>query len=424
MSEPQVFHYQNGELHLEQVPLREIADALGTPCYVYSHQYIVERTRALQDAFAATPCTLHYSVKANSNIHILKLFHELGAGFDIVSAGELHRVLAAGGDPADVIFSGVGKRTDELDLALKLKIRCFNVESAGELQRLAERAALLQTRAPVSLRVNPDVDPQTHPYIATGLKESKFGVPIPEAVALYKEAHNNPNLEVVGIDCHIGSQLTQLEPLLEALTHLLALTDELAAEGIHIEHLDLGGGMGIRYQDETPLDFAAYGAAVAQQLAGRNLSLMLEPGRSLVANAGGLLTRVEYLKPASQPQQPNFAVVDAAMNDLIRPALYEAYHEIVSCEEEGSAPVQSWNIVGPVCESGDFLGSGRDLALQDGALLCVGSAGAYGMVQASNYNSRGRAAEVLVEGDTFRLIRRREHIDDQLRLERDLHDAT
>lgn len=412
--------YQAGVLHMEGVALSEVADALGTPTYVYSKAYMKNAVATLTDAFSATPTKIHYSVKANSNISVLRLMGELGCGFDIVSSGELSRVLAAGCEPNQVIFSGVGKTTEEIDFALKLGIHCFNVESQQELDRISRRAENLQIVAPVSVRVNPNVDAQTHPYISTGLKENKFGVSPDIATQMYRQAREDAYLNPVGIDCHIGSQISQMEPLLEALTNLLALVDDLERENILLDHIDLGGGMGIQYQNETPLDVAAYGAAVGQLMAGRKQSIYLEPGRSLTANGGVLLTRTQYLKHTHMPETPSFAVVDAAMNDLIRPALYQAWHDVLPVTETGSGIATTWQIVGPICESGDFLAKERDLTLSQGDLLAVKSAGAYGMVLASNYNSRGRPCEVLVDGSDFSVIRRRETISDQLRLERDL----
>ncbi len=402
---------------MEGAALSDIADAVGTPVYVYSSEYIVDRLNAFATAFAGVPHRVHYSVKANSNLAILALCHAQGAGFDIVSGGELSRVLAAGGNAEDVIFSGVGKSTEEIDFALKVGIGCFNVESPGEMARIANRASVLGTTAPVSIRVNPDVDPKTHPYISTGLQQNKFGVPVEAALDLYRDAASNPTLSIRGIDCHIGSQITSPEPLLEALSCLIDLIDKLANEGIDIEHVDLGGGMGIRYSDETPLDLENYGRQVADLMSGRPQQILLEPGRSIVANSGVLLTRVEYLKVAGKTNAPNFAVVDAAMNDLIRPALYQAEHTVVPVTES-PAEEQNWDIVGPVCESADFLAKNRLLALNEGDLVAVTTTGAYGMVQASNYNSRNRACEVLVNGDAFSVVRRRETIEDQLRLER------
>ncbi|HEX5675415.1 MAG TPA: diaminopimelate decarboxylase [Azonexus sp.] len=397
-------HRHDSRLHLEGVALDTLAERFGTPLYVYSRQALESAYQAYADAFAKTPHLICYAVKANSSLAILNLFARLGAGFDIVSGGELARVLAAGGDPGKVVFSGVGKAADEMRAALEAGILCFNVESVSELHRLNRVAGELGKIAPVSFRVNPDVDPKTHPYISTGLKENKFGVPIADAPALYRLAASLPNLSITGIDCHIGSQLTDLSPLADAADRVLALVDALAADGITLHHIDLGGGVGIRYHDETPPDLAAYGRTLAARFAGRREKLLLEPGRSLVGNAGLLLTRIEYLKPG---EDKNFAIVDAAMNDLMRPALYEAYHEIVSVNER-KAPEKRYDIVGPICETGDFLGFARDLAIEEGDLLALLSAGAYGMSMASNYNSRPRAAEILVDKNEIHLIRERE----------------
>ena len=394
----------DGRLHVEGVALDALAARFGTPLYVYSRQALEAAYQAYAAAFAATPHLICYAVKANSSLAILSLFARLGAGFDIVSGGELARVLAAGGDPGKVVFSGVGKTAAEMRAALDAGILCFNVESASELQRLDRVAGEAGKVAPVSFRVNPDVDAKTHPYISTGLKENKFGVPIADAPALYRLAAGLPNLAITGIDCHIGSQLTELSPLIDAADRVLALVDMLAAEGIVLRHIDLGGGVGIRYHDETPPDLAAYGRALAARFAGRRETLLLEPGRSLVGNAGLLLTRVEYLKPG---EDRHFAIVDAAMNDLMRPALYEAYHEIVAANAR-PGPTQRYDVVGPICETGDFLGFARDLAIEEGDLLALLSAGAYGMSMASNYNSRPRAAEVLVDNNEIHLIRERE----------------
>ncbi|WP_018076923.1 diaminopimelate decarboxylase [Thiobacillus denitrificans] len=397
-------HRINGRLQLEGVALDTLAERFGTPLYVYSRQALEAAYRAYAEAFAATPHLICYAVKANSNLAILNLFARLGAGFDIVSGGELARVLAAGGDPGKVVFSGVGKTVGEMRAALDAGILCFNVESASELQRLNRVAGESGRIAPVSFRVNPDVDPKTHPYISTGLKENKFGVPVADAPALYRLAADLPNLKITGIDCHIGSQLTDLSPLADAADRVLALVDSLAAEGIALHHIDLGGGVGIRYRDETPPDLAAYGRVLAARFSGRRERLLLEPGRSLVGNAGLLLTRIEYLKPGTDK---NFAIVDAAMNDLMRPALYEAYHDIVAVERR-ETPAQRYDIVGPICETGDFLGFARDLAIEEGDLLALLSAGAYGMSMASNYNSRPRAAEVLIDKNEIHLIHERE----------------
>ena len=398
-------HRLDGRLHLEGVALDTLAERFGTPLYVYSRQALESAYQAYADAFAQTPHLICYAVKANPSLAILNLFARLGAGFDIVSGGELARVLAAGGDPGKVVFSGVGKTADEMRAGLDAGILCFNVESESELHRLNRVAGERGKVAPVSFRVNPDVDPKTHPYISTGLKENKFGVPIADAPALYRLAASLPHLEVTGIDCHIGSQLTDLSPLADAADRVLALADALAADGIALHHIDLGGGVGIRYRDETPPDLAAYGRMLAARFAGRRETLLLEPGRSLVGNAGLLLTRVEYLKPGDDR---NFAIVDAAMNDLMRPALYEAYHEIVAVNER-SAPPKRYDIVGPICETGDFLGFARDLAIEEGDLLALLSAGAYGMSMASNYNSRPRSAEIMVDKKEIFLIREREN---------------
>ncbi|MEM1434428.1 MAG: diaminopimelate decarboxylase [Pseudomonadota bacterium] len=416
------FEFRDGVLHAEDVPLTTIAEQFGTPTFVYSQGYFEQRYAALRAALDGIDHELCYAVKANSNLSVLHTFAQLGAGFDIVSGGELQRVLTVGGDPARVLFSGVGKTVAEIDLALKHQIGCFNVESAEELERLAARAALLHTIAPVSIRVNPNVDAATHPYISTGLKTNKFGVPAEQAPALYRFAAAHPALRVVGIDCHIGSQIADPAPLLEAMNNLLALVDNLAAEGIVIEHLDLGGGLGVTYDDEPDFAAGAYGAALRTALKDRHLKLLLEPGRFLVANGGVLLTRIEYLKPAadaaSDGDAKNFAIVDAAMNDLIRPALYQAHHGIETVQP-AAVDARRWDIVGPVCESGDFLAKDRLLALESASLLAVHSAGAYGMVQSSNYNTRGRAAEVMVNGATVRRIRHRETVRDQIALELD-----
>jgi diaminopimelate decarboxylase len=401
-----------GAARVEGVALDAIAARCGTPCYVYSRAALTEAYASYRDALAghgvADRALVCYAVKANSSLAILNVFARLGAGFDIVSGGELARVIAAGGDPRKVVFSGVGKSRAEMRQALEAGILCFNVESAAELETLNEVAGSLGQRAPVSLRVNPNVDPKTHPYISTGLKTAKFGVPFEEAIALYHRAAALPNLEVRGIDCHIGSQLLDPAPAAEAAAKILGLVDALAAAGIRLHHIDVGGGKGIRYRDEDAPTTAEYLAPLLKVLAGRSEQLLFEPGRSLVGNAGLLLTRVELLKHG---EEKNFAVVDAAMNDLARPALYDAYHEIVKVGSGDTAPVAgSYEIVGPICESGDFLGHDRDLALAPGDLLAILSAGAYGMAMSSNYNTRPRAAEVMVDGDALHLIRRREAI--------------
>lgn len=412
--------HQDG-LHVEGVGLAEIAARFGTPCYVYSHAALAEAYAAYRDALRAHGLAgrslVCYAAKANSNLAILNLFARLGAGFDIVSGGELARVLAAGGAADKIVFSGVGKSRAEMLAALEAGIHCFNVESASELEHLDQVAAGQGCRAPVSLRVNPDVDPKTHPYIATGLKSTKFGVAFDEAFELYRRAATLPNITVKGIDCHIGSQLLDPAPAAEATDKILALVDRLAAAGIALEHIDLGGGMGIQYCADEPAPTPAnYLAPMLTRLAARSEKLVFEPGRSLVGNAGLLLTRVEVLKPG---REKHFAVVDAAMNDLMRPALYDAWHDIVKVGAGDAATdtAAPYEIVGPVCESGDFLGHDRLLALREGDLLAVLSAGAYGMAMASNYNTRPRAAEVMVDGGTVHLIRRREEIAQLFALE-------
>ena len=416
-------NYRSGQLYLEDVSLLDVAASVGTPAYVYSKAAISANISKLAAAFTLTPHKIHYSVKANSNLSVLSLCKELGTGFDIVSGGELIRVITAGGDPKDVIFSGVGKTVEEIDLALKLGIACFNVESTAELRRLSQRAGNLGVVAPVSIRVNPDVDANTHPYISTGLKQNKFGVRPDVALSMYRDAAADANLNCVGIDCHIGSQISDVAPMLDALKSLLDLVDELQRQDITLEHIDLGGGMGVTYQNETPLDLGEYGAQVQQIIGSRPHTIYLEPGRSIVANAGILLTTVEYTKPPNGPpndkDSPSFAVVDAAMNDLIRPALYQAWHEVLPVTQHPAMVEREWDVVGPICESGDFIAKSRTLALDDSDVLAILSAGAYGMVQASNYNSRGRACEVMVDGNKFTLVRRRENIEDMLRLERE-----
>ena len=397
-------HRIDGRLFLEDVALDELAHRFGTPLYVYSRATLEAAYRAYTQAFAATPHLICYAVKANSSLAILNLFARLGSGFDIVSGGELTRVLAAGGDARKVVFSGVGKSRAEMQQAIDANILCFNIESEAELVRLNEVASMLGKRAPVSIRVNPDVDPKTHPYISTGLKQNKFGVAIADAPRLYREAASMSHIQVVGVDCHIGSQLMDLSPLADAADRVLSLVDALTREGMTLQHIDLGGGVGIRYQNEAEPDLSAYGQLLAERFHGRREQLLLEPGRSLVGNAGVLLTRVEYLKPGDDK---NFAIVDAAMNDLMRPALYDAFHEIVPLHLK-DAPLRRYDVVGPVCETGDFIGFSRDLAIAEGDCLAVLSAGAYGMSMASNYNSRPRAAEVLVSKNEFSQIRERE----------------
>ncbi len=404
----EAFSYRDGQLFAEGVALPALAQRFGTPTYVYSRAHIEAQYRAYADALDGMPHLVCFAVKANSNLGVLNVLARLGAGFDIVSRGELERVLAAGGQPDRIVFSGVGKTRDDMRRALEVGVHCFNVESTDELERLQQVAAELGKKAPVSLRVNPDVDAGTHPYISTGLKENKFGIDIDNAEAVYARAAELPNLEVVGVDCHIGSQLTSLPPFLDALDRLLALTERLATRGIQIRHLDLGGGLGVRYRDEQPPLAGDYIQAVRQRIEGRGLALVFEPGRSIVANAGVLLTRVEYLK---HTEHKDFAIVDAAMNDLIRPALYQAWMNVIAVQpHEGDT--RRYDIVGPICETGDFLAKDRELALVEGDLLAVCSAGAYGFVMSSNYNTRGRAAEVLVDGDQAFEVRRRESVQE------------
>ena len=401
-------HYRGGALHLEGVALAAVAERYGTPCYVYSRAAIEAAYRAYDAAFRNRPHRVCYAVKANSNLAVLNLLARLGAGFDVVSGGELARVLRAGGEPSRVVFSGVGKRVDELRAALAAGIACFNVESAAELDRLNAVALDMGRVAPVALRVNPDVDAGTHPYISTGLKTNKFGIPAADARALYRRAASLPGLAVHGIACHIGSQLTDLAPLREAAGRIAALRAELAEDGIAIGHVDLGGGLGIAYRDETVPSHAEYVAAISGPFERGDVEISIEPGRSIVGAAGVLLTRVEHLKPGAER---NFAIVDAAMNDLMRPALYDAYHAALPLRETGGE-TQTWELVGPVCESGDFLAHARTLALAEGDLLALRDAGAYGFTMSSNYNTRPRPAEVMVDGERVHLIRARETLDD------------
>lgn len=403
------YQYVNNVLHFDGVALPALAQTYGTPLYVYSESALSDAFKAYEQAFAANQPLICYAVKANGNLSVLKHFAALGSGFDIVSGGELQRVLAAGGDAGKVIFSGVGKSRDEIKLALEVGVKCFNVESLPELDRINEVAAAMGQTAAISLRINPDVDAQTHPYISTGLKENKFGIAFVDAMGAYRHAAALPNLRIVGIDCHIGSQLIDLSPLAEALERLLVLVDQLAAEGIVLQHIDIGGGVGIVYNDEAQPDLQAYADTVARLLAGRPQHLVMEPGRSLVGNAGLLLTQVEFVK---QGEGKNFVIVDAAMNDLMRPALYQAYHAIEAVEPHSDVPAVLADVVGPICETGDFLAKDRELAVLAGDLLVVKSAGAYASSMASNYNTRTRAAEVMVKQGEQRLIRRRENISD------------
>jgi diaminopimelate decarboxylase len=408
------FSYRSGQLCVEDVALTTAAEQFGTPCYVYSRAALTSAFQSFDAAFGLHPHLICYSAKANSNLAVLNLFARLGSGFDIVSGGELARVLAAGGDPRKVVFSGVGKSAEEIRQALEAGILSFNIESQAELRRVSELARSAGATADVSLRVNPDVDPKTHPYISTGLKQNKFGVPFEDAISLYREATRLPGVRIAGIGCHIGSEITEIPPFLDALGKLLELVDQLAVEGITLHHLDLGGGLGIRYQDEEPPPPREYVGALLKALAGYPQQILLEPGRALVGNAGVLLTRVEYLKHSDER---NFAIVDAGMNDLVRPALYGAWHDIRPVQPRSSA-ARRYEIVGPVCESADFLGHARELSLQPGDLLCVMSAGAYGMSMSSNYNTRPRAAEVMADGSRLHLIRSRETVAQLFALER------
>ena len=407
------FQIKNGELHAENVALSHIAATYQTPCYVYSKLALTDAYNSFSEGFSHTNTLVCFAVKSNPTLAILNLFASLGAGFDIVSGGELARVLAAGGDPQKIVFSGVGKTVHEMEQALNADIFCFNVESAAELVRLDHVAGKLGKIAPVSLRINPNVDAKTHPYISTGLKNNKFGVAYEDALTTYKLAAELPNIAVHGVDCHIGSQITELTPFLDAFDRVLALVDALAGEGIRIQHIDAGGGIGICYSDETPPDFADFAKAMLHKLGSRQIKLVFEPGRALVGNAGVLLTKVEYLK---HTETKNFAIVDAAMNDLMRPALYDAYHAIQAVKPKvGDTDI--YEIVGPVCESGDFLGHDRDLNIAQDDLLAIMSAGAYGMSMASNYNTRPRAAEIMVDGSSCHVIRSRETVSSLFALE-------
>ena len=407
------FTFKDNHLYAEDVPLADIAENFGTPCFVYSRATLERHYNVYKAALADLPSLICFAVKANSNLAVLNVLARLGSGFDIVSGGELDRVLAAGGDPGKIIFSGLGKTEAEIKQALKAKIHCFNVESHAELLRISQVASALGTQAPVSLRVNPDVDAGTHPYISTGLKENKFGISTNTALEVYREAATLPGIEVIGIDCHIGSQLTSTAPFLDAIDKLLAMVEQLADEGIVLKHFDMGGGLGVTYNQEHPPAPAELIAAVKGRFENRSLTLMLEPGRSISANAGVFLTKVEYIKATDHK---NFAIVDGAMNDLIRPALYSAWQEIVEVNKS-TEPTLVYDVVGPVCESADFLGKDRTLNVAAGDLLAVRSAGAYGFVMSSNYNTRPRAAEVMVDGTTTHLVRRRETVAELLALE-------
>ncbi len=399
------FTYRENQLFVENVAVDTIVKQYGSPCYIYSRATLERHWHAFNEAFGTQAHLICYAVKANSNLGVLNVLARLGSGFDIVSIGELERVRRAGGDANKIVFSGVGKREDEIRAALQIGIRCFNIEVMGELERINQVAGEIGVKAPVSFRVNPDVDAQTHPYISTGLKENKFGIAIEEALTAYQTAAALPNIDVVGVDCHIGSQLTQTRPFLDALDKVLLLIDKLREHGITLKHLDLGGGLGICYRDEQPPEPADYIQAVLARLGNTSLEIMLEPGRAIVGNAGILVTRVEYLKPT---EHKNFAIVDAAMNDLVRPALYGAWQAIIPVKKDSTAPELVWDIVGPVCETGDFLGKERALKLSQNDLLAVRSSGAYGFTMSSNYNSRPRVVEVMVDGDQIHIVRERE----------------
>lgn len=404
------FQYKDQTLFAEEVTVRAIAEKFDTPCYIYSRATIERHWHAFNNAAGKHDHLICYAVKANSNLGVLSVMAKLGSGFDIVSGGELSRVIEAGGDPAKVVFSGVGKTEHEIELALKKHILCFNVESIPELKRINDVAKKLDIKAPISIRVNPDVDAKTHPYISTGLKANKFGIPRENAIEIYKLAASYSHLDIKGMDCHIGSQLTDIEPFVDALDRMLLLIDELADNGISISHLDVGGGLGVRYQDEQPPHPDEYVEALMTRMHARpELKLIFEPGRAIMANAGILVTKVEFIK---QGEEKNFAIVDAAMNDLIRPALYSAWMNIIPAQLSNTNKTAKYDVVGPICETGDFLGKDRELAIQPGDLLVVRSAGAYGFVMASNYNSRCRPAEVLVDGEQLHLVREREKLKD------------
>jgi diaminopimelate decarboxylase len=408
------FQYRDGTLYAEDVPVSQIAEQFGTPTYVYSRATLERHWKAFDTAFAGMPHLVCFAVKANSNLAVLNVLARLGSGFDIVSVGELERVLAAGGDPAKVVFSGVGKQAHEMRRALELGIHCFNVESHAELSRLDQVAGEMGVKAPVSLRVNPDVDAKTHPYISTGLKQNKFGVAIQEAPGFYRKAASLKHIEILGVDCHIGSQLTDLSPFLDALDRVLLLIKQLETDGIKIRHLDIGGGLGVRYRNETPPEPSDYATALREKLSGLPYEVIMEPGRAIAANAGILLTRVDYLKPG---QEKNFAIVDAAMNDLIRPSLYQAWQEIIPAEQNASGTAGNYDLVGAICETGDFVGKDRELTLSEGSLLAIRSSGAYGFTMASNYNTRPRTAEIMVDGNQLFEVRRRETIPELFALE-------
>lgn len=407
------FNYKGDALFAEDVAVTDIVAEYGTPCFIYSRATLERHYLAYEKALDGLSGMICFAVKANSNLAVLNVLARLGAGFDIVSGGELERVIAAGGDPSRIIFSGLGKTANEIARALEANIFCFNVESLPELERINQVAERMGKTAPISVRVNPDVDAGTHPYISTGLKENKFGIPAEQALDVYRLAAKLPALSVVGIDCHIGSQLTTIEPFLDAIDRLLSLVDQLAAENIHISHFDMGGGLGVTYEQEAPPHPSELIAAVKSRFEERDMMLMMEPGRSIAANAGIFVTSIEFIKDNGHK---NFAIVDGAMNDLLRPALYGAWQEIIPVVKKDGAKV-SYDVVGPVCESGDFLGKERDLVVDAGDLLAVRSSGAYSFVMSSNYNSRNRAPEIMVDGDNAHLVRRREQLEDQLKLE-------
>ncbi len=416
MGQASFIHPAQCDLFAEGISLEAIAKEFGTPTYVYSKNTLIQTFESFKKGLLKTDHLICFAVKANSNIAILNLFASLGAGFDIVSGGELERVIYAGGDPQKIVFSGVGKTESEIVVALKANILCFNVESRSELIRIQEVAEKINIRASISIRVNPDVDAKTHPYISTGLKDNKFGVDFNQALSLYLDAKSMSYIDIKGIDCHIGSQITELKPFLDALDRVLSLVDQLKKNNILLSHIDIGGGIGICYQDESPPDFEIYIKEILNKIKDLNVKIIFEPGRALVGNAGVLLSKVEYLK---QNDIKHFAIIDAAMNDLMRPTLYDAYHEIKLVREHDAKP-QSFDVVGPVCESGDFIAKNRSLKLKENDLICIMSAGAYGMSMSSNYNSRGRAAEVMVDQDKLYEIRTREKSSDLFKLEKKL----
>ncbi|OQW91252.1 MAG: diaminopimelate decarboxylase [Beggiatoa sp. IS2] len=408
------FDYHNGTLCTEKVNLATLVNTYGTPCFVYSRAALEYQWQTFNKPLANQPHLICYAVKANSNLGILKVLAWLGSGFDIVSGGELERVLRAGGLPERIVFSGVGKTANEIQQALSVGIRCFNVESLSELRRLNQIAAKLGKVAPIAVRVNPDVDAKTHPYISTGLKQNKFGIEIQQAITIYTEAAELPYVRIEGIACHIGSQLTDIQPFIDALQRLMVLVEQLQMMGIVLKHIDVGGGLGVCYRDEVPPEPQAYIHALQQVLSDKRYTIILEPGRAIVANAGVLLTKVEYLK---QTDTKNFAIVDAAMNDLIRPALYQAWHDIIPVQLHADRAVCCYDVVGPICETGDFLGKERQLAIQENDVLAICSAGAYGFVMSSNYNTRPRCPEIMIDDDQAIVVRRRETLDDLLNLE-------